>query len=357
MTDSVQIWKPGFRILDDSGDPIAGGKIKFFDAGTSNPRTVHTDKGLSSNASTIITADSSGVPQVSSVDVVAYTNTSDYKVTITDASDNVVITIDNLAGALDTSNYLTTASPTNFPVQSKTSAYPVVAADLGNVINCDASGGAFTVTLLAAATAGDGATIVIKKTDSSANVVTVDADGTETIDGELVQNIVEQYDSIMIACDGSNWHIVSHAESTGTNDVLAVDATYRTISTVGVVDDTIPQSSEGDTVDTVVITPTSSSSQVLVTWNFFGEPSTNMDAVVSVFVDSETDASYGEVISLNTGDKAKISGHFVDTPATTSAVTYTLRMGVTTGTFDINGNTSARLMGGVATSTLIAQEF
>ena len=66
MTDSVQIWSPGFRVLDDSGDPVAGGKIKFFDAGTSTPRSVYTDKGLSANASTVITADSSGVPQVSS---------------------------------------------------------------------------------------------------------------------------------------------------------------------------------------------------------------------------------------------------------------------------------------------------
>ena len=81
------------------------------------------------------------------------------------------------------------------------------------------------------------------------------------------------------------------------------------------------------------------------------------DVVVAVFVDSETDASYGEVISIDTGNKASLSGFYIDSPATTSEVTYTLRMGVSTGSFDINGSTSARLLGGVATSTLVAQEF
>jgi hypothetical protein len=76
-----------------------------------------------------------------------------------------------------------------------------------HVVTCDASGGAFTVTLPAASGA-TGRIYHIKKTDSSGNAVTVDANASETIDGDLTKVISTQYDSMMISCDGSNWHII-----------------------------------------------------------------------------------------------------------------------------------------------------
>lgn len=79
--------------------------------------------------------------------------------------------------------------------------------DTHHVVTCDASGGAFTVTLPAAS--GIMRRIYhIKKTDSSGNAVTVDGNSSETIDDALTQVINVQYDSMMIACDGSNWHII-----------------------------------------------------------------------------------------------------------------------------------------------------
>jgi hypothetical protein len=76
-----------------------------------------------------------------------------------------------------------------------------------HTVTCDASGGAFTVTLPAAS--GITRRIYhIKKTDSSGNAVTVDGNSGETIDGALTQVINVQYDSMMIHCDGSNWHII-----------------------------------------------------------------------------------------------------------------------------------------------------
>ena len=360
MTDSVQIWKPGFRILDDSGDPIAGGKIKFFDAGTSTPRTVYTDKGLTANATTVITADSSGVPQVSSTDVVAYTNTSDYKVVITDADDAVVITVDNLAGALDTSGYLTTASPLSIPVQSKTSGYTILASDLGNKIVCDASGGAFTITLIAAATAGDGATICIEKSESSSNIVTVDGNSTETIDGLQTISLSRADSSVLLTCDGSNWHIVaSHKYGAGQNEIVAQDASYRTLSTAMVLDDSIPTSSEGDVIDTVSITPSTSSAQVEIEIDFFFVADANEVAAFALFKNSDAAAVWATCQEANNGEYQHFHAKAVVSPATSASVTYTLRGGPTTGAnnLDLLGTTSARLFGGVATSTMIAKEI
>tara|TARA_Y100000310_G_scaffold87397_1_gene84227 strand:- start:939 stop:1811 length:873 start_codon:yes stop_codon:yes gene_type:complete len=94
-------------------------------------------------------------------------------------------------------------------VLTKTTAYTVVLADFAKTILCDASGGAFTVTLPAAATAGDGYKVTVKKSDSSANAVTVDGNSSETIDGATTKALSSQYDAIVLACDGSNWHLVA----------------------------------------------------------------------------------------------------------------------------------------------------
>lgn len=71
----------------------------------------------------------------------------------------------------------------------------------------NAASGAVTVNLPAAASA-DGALIVVKKTDASANAVTLDANASETIDGATTQTLAAQYDALTIACDGAAWWIV-----------------------------------------------------------------------------------------------------------------------------------------------------
>lgn len=90
----------------------------------------------------------------------------------------------------------------------KTADYTTVVGDDGKVILGDATAGAFTVTLLAAATAGNGHVLTIKKTDASVNAVTVDANAAETIDGALTFVLSAQYQILTIICDGSNWHVI-----------------------------------------------------------------------------------------------------------------------------------------------------
>jgi len=76
------------------------------------------------------------------------------------------------------------------------------------VILCDASGGAFTVTLPEATGGADGRVFHIKKVDASANAVTVDGHAAETIDGAATQALSAQYDSIMLVSDGTEWWIL-----------------------------------------------------------------------------------------------------------------------------------------------------
>jgi len=97
-----------------------------------------------------------------------------------------------------------TATALNMPVIAKTGAYTVVAGDAGKVIDCTT--GTFTVTLTAAATLGDGFTTMIK--NSGTGVITIDANGSETIDGQLTTALASQYDYVVLTCDGSNWIVV-----------------------------------------------------------------------------------------------------------------------------------------------------
>ena len=79
--------------------------------------------------------------------------------------------------------------------------------DTHGTVLVDASGGAITITLPTAAV-GVRRLYDIKKIDSSANAVTVDGSGSETIDGATTQVINFQYDSISIKSDGTTWWII-----------------------------------------------------------------------------------------------------------------------------------------------------
>lgn len=92
-------------------------------------------------------------------------------------------------------------------VKSVTGAYTTTLND--DIILADATGGAFTVTLLSAATAGAGKKYFIMKTDSTANAVTIDGNGSETINGALTRALSAQYAYAVIVSDGSNWFVIA----------------------------------------------------------------------------------------------------------------------------------------------------
>lgn len=106
-------------------------------------------------------------------------------------------------------------------ILSKSAAYTVVAADNGKVILVDAAGGAVTITLPAAATAGAGFKSTVKKTNaiSSTLTVTIDGDVSETIDGAATYVLYLQNQSVTLVSDGSNWQVVNETGLTlaGTN--------------------------------------------------------------------------------------------------------------------------------------------
>lgn len=99
----------------------------------------------------------------------------------------------------------------NLIVVSKTANYTALRDD--DVILVDATAQETTVTLPAAAD-NVNKLIVVKKTDASLNAVLIDANGTETIDGELLVGIVKRYQPIELISDGVGWHTLNRNMAT-----------------------------------------------------------------------------------------------------------------------------------------------
>lgn len=89
---------------------------------------------------------------------------------------------------------------------SKTNTYTALATD--SIIFVDTTS-AFTITL---PSAGDveGQVLTFIKTDVNANALTLECQGSETIDGGSTYKAIDaQHDTITIISDGSNWFIIS----------------------------------------------------------------------------------------------------------------------------------------------------
>ncbi len=88
---------------------------------------------------------------------------------------------------------------------SATAAYTLL--DDINVIKADTTAAAFTITLPKAAPHA-GRLVYIKRINAGANVLTIDGDGAETIDGAATATLTAQWESKTIVSDGVGWLVV-----------------------------------------------------------------------------------------------------------------------------------------------------
>ncbi len=105
---------------------------------------------------------------------------------------------DFVSRSSDTTDYLLKPR-----VVSVTSTYSIT--DIDSIILANATSGSVTTTLPDATTVM-GKHITVKKTDASANAVTVAG----TIDGAVNYSLSAQNDYISIVSDGTAWHIISN---------------------------------------------------------------------------------------------------------------------------------------------------
>jgi len=90
-------------------------------------------------------------------------------------------------------------------IVTKTTSYTATASDYTIICN---NSGAITISLPAASTA-TGRVYVIKKISGLLSNVTINPNGSETIDGFSTRVLALQFETAMIQCDGTNWYILS----------------------------------------------------------------------------------------------------------------------------------------------------
>ena len=100
-------------------------------------------------------------------------------------------------------------------------------ANQRQLINVDATSGAITITLPAAATVGSGWAVQIRKSDASANLVTISRSGTDLINGVVTLPLAVQHQSfILFSLGGTSWGVVAGFDGTlPANSLLGTGAT------------------------------------------------------------------------------------------------------------------------------------
>ncbi len=99
------------------------------------------------------------------------------------------------------------ASNLAFSYNTNSASATLTAVDGINVQLVNATSGAITITLPTAV--GNNASFIVKKTDSSVNIVTIDGATTETIDGDLTYKLYDQFNYVEIVSNGTNWVVTN----------------------------------------------------------------------------------------------------------------------------------------------------
>lgn len=211
MAKAIRFFHKGTTMFN--GSSIAASyKLFQYAAGTTTKTNTYTNSGKGTANSNPMTLNSDG-----RLDQDVYIDQSmKFVLAASSAGDppsSSVWTVDN---ALANEQLWTTVS--------KTANYTVLETDRDKLILADATSGSITIALLAAATAGDGFQIAIKKVDSSSNAVTIDGNGTETIDGSLTLALANQHEITVITSNGTNW-FVTNSSSVQTTSFTADNAT------------------------------------------------------------------------------------------------------------------------------------
>lgn len=144
--------------------------------------------------------------------------------------------------------------------------------------------------------------------------------------------------------------------------VQCVYTTYTAVSTTATafpVDDTIPQNNEGGEFMTQAITPKSTSNILVIEAFAVGAGSLQAYVGMGLFQDTTADALHATVNNVPSNG-FYMENRLVHAMAagTTSATTFKIRIGATTGTYGFNGSAAGtRIFGAIAKSIIKITEY
>jgi hypothetical protein len=190
-------------------------KLAFFNATPIvQPSAVTTTQGIADALTSLgllasSTISGGGGGSVTSVSVVS---TNGFAGTVANASTTPAITLTTTITGLLKGNGTAISSATAntdyltpYTLSTKTSNFTETATGGEIVLLGDTTSAGFTITLPTAVS--NTAKITIKKIAGSNNL-TIDGNGSQTIDGGLTADLVSIYESVTLVSDNSNWHII-----------------------------------------------------------------------------------------------------------------------------------------------------
>jgi hypothetical protein len=135
--------------------------------------------------------------------------------------------------------------------------------------------------------------------------------------------------------------------------------TNANLTTVIPLDDTIPQNTEGTQIISVALTPKATTSRVRLRFQGVFSIGQAANGTVAIFSSASANALTASTQSVTTTDlNFPLICEHEYVPGTTSALTFTVRVGPTAGTMRMNGSPNfGRYFGGVAKATLVVEEI
>jgi len=309
----------------NTGAFLASGKIYSYEAGSSTPKYLHTSSSGSVNLANPVVLDAYG----------AYTNgvwgNGAYKVVIKDSTDTITIdTFDNVN--IGSSS---TASTGNLTFSSNT----ITAASGSDIILQTGDSGTYQLL----GTSSQAAWLVLSEnTGNGTNKITIKAP--DSITGDRV---IQLPDSALSQFLVQYVYTETGAVATGT--------------TITVNDDTIPQNTEGDQYMTLAITPKLSTNILKIEAVAMLANTAGSTKVMQMALFQDTTANaLAAVTQVSASSNNPITvylTHFM-VAGTASATTFKIRAGLNAaGTTTFNGASGARLLGGVAASSISITEL
>lgn len=384
----------GTQFFDSVGEPLSGGVLYFYTAGTTTPKNVYTTQAGTVALGTSVTLDGEG--RIPSAGIWCL---GSYRIIIKDANGVTINDIDtvnlyapydwsgltasisdinSIAGSLGTAGVVTAnkavvvdaskdissfGSLTGATLRATTTVRTPQISDANNVAAVTIASVSSQVNAVKVTPATTGNTPSIKSFGSDTNVdlaLAGQGTGKVTISGVGYPTAAGTSGHVMTS-DGTNFSMAAIPVATQVVKQVVTSATqtYSAITATIPYDDTIPQSTEGTEILTATITPTSASSTLLVF--FIGQLASSIaTTTAAIFRDSTANALAAgyRLINGSTGG-AEMNALFVTaSAASTSATTFKVRVGPDSGTTYVNGGTTAgRKYGGVSQCSLIIMEI
>lgn len=174
-----------YTAFDNNGDPLAGGLLYTYEAGTTTPKQTFNSRDESSANTNPIVLDSAGRAQI-------WLDSGSYKFVQHNSDDVLVWETDDITGGA--------GNVFGSQVVNISSNKTINTTEENYIFNATA---ALTVTLPSASEAEEGFVVTVKNSSASSSVI-IDPDGSETINGSATLTLSSGVYAIIVS-DGTNW--------------------------------------------------------------------------------------------------------------------------------------------------------